>query len=42
MARLVGIAPGQEPVFGSDRGSVVLHGDFDAPLPDDVAASFGS
>jgi prevent-host-death family protein len=28
------------PVFGSDRGKVVVPDDFDAPLPDDVLASF--
>jgi prevent-host-death family protein len=28
------------PVFGSDRGKLIVPDDFDAPLPDDVLASF--
>ena len=28
------------PVFGGDRGTFVVPEDFDAPIPDDVLASF--
>ena len=28
------------PVFGADRGTFVVPEDFDAPIPDDVLASF--
>lgn len=28
--------------FGSARGQVVVHDDFDAPLPDDIADAFGA
>lgn len=29
-------------VLGFDAGAVVLHDDFDAPLPDEIADAFGS
>jgi len=30
----------ETPVFGGDRGKVVLRDDFDAPLPDELLAAF--
>ena len=41
VARLVPhTAKSRSPVFGSDRGKFVVPDDFDAPLPDEVLASF--
>ena len=39
VARLLPIATGHRR-FGADRGRVVVPDDFDAPLPDDVLATF--
>jgi len=41
VAKLVPIAPTGAPVFGVDRGRFEVPDDFDAPLPDDIAALFG-
>lgn len=42
-ARLVAL-PADRParVPGRGRGGIVLHGDFDDPLPPDIAAAFGA
>ncbi len=41
VARLVPIAPGAGPrVLGADEGKVFVADDFDAPLPDNIVASF--
>lgn len=40
VARLVPIASGSQRVLGTDAGVYVVPDDFDAPLPDDVAALF--
>ncbi len=41
VARLVPQSERQRaPVFGADRGTFVVPEDFDAPIPDDVLASF--
>lgn len=39
VARLVAVG-GPARTFGLDRGAFVVPDDFDAPLPDDVLASF--
>ncbi len=39
VARLVPVPPTRRPVLGLDVGRVVVHDDFDAPLPDDVLAA---
>jgi prevent-host-death family protein len=41
VARLVPARSNHNRVFGTDRGRVRIDDDFDAPLPDDVADSFG-
>ena len=41
VARLVPLAPGGAPrVPGAWRGRVVIHDDFDDPLPEEIAAAF--
>ncbi len=40
VARLVP-ATRRRPQLGLDRGKVVVHDDFDAPLPSDIAEAFG-
>jgi len=41
IARLVPSDPKpQRPIFGADRGKLVVPDDFDAPLPDDILAAF--
>ena len=40
VARLVPAQPPSGRRFGGDEGLVVVHDDFDAPLPDDVEAAF--
>jgi prevent-host-death family protein len=40
IARLVPASDGPVPVLGLDVGRLVVPDDFDAPLPDDVLASF--
>jgi antitoxin (DNA-binding transcriptional repressor) of toxin-antitoxin stability system len=41
IARLVPHATkSRQPVFGADRGKFVVPDDFDAPLPDEMLASF--
>lgn len=42
VARLTRITTGGVPAFGTDRGTVVIGDDFDAPLPDELAALLGS
>lgn len=42
VARLVPAEPRKVRAFGADRGLVTITEDFDAPLPDDVAATFES
>ena len=41
VARIVPVA-GQRPerVLGIDKGRVIIHDDFDAPLPDEVLSGF--
>lgn len=36
------IEPVGPPVFGTDRGRVVIGEDFEAPLPDDLADALGA
>jgi prevent-host-death family protein len=40
IARLVPAKKKSAPVFGSDRGKLVVPDDFDAPLPDERLAAF--
>jgi prevent-host-death family protein len=40
IAKLVPVTSVHTPVFGIDRGRFEVPEDFDAPLPDDVAALF--
>lgn len=40
VARLVAVGPHQRRTFGIDRGRLVVPPDFDAPLADDVLATF--
>jgi prevent-host-death family protein len=41
VARLVPLAPAGAPrVAGAWRGQVVIHDDFDDPLPEEIAAAF--
>jgi prevent-host-death family protein len=40
VAKLVPITPTGIPVFGIDRGRFEVPDDFDAPLPDEIAALF--
>lgn len=40
VARLVSIDDTPQPRFGTARGTVVVHDDFDDPLPDDIASGF--
>lgn len=42
VARLSAVPPTARPEFGTDRGVVVIGGDFDAPLPPDVADALGA
>jgi prevent-host-death family protein len=42
VARLTRVEAEGAPVFGSDRGAVVIGDDFDAPLPAEVADALGS
>lgn len=42
IARLTRVEPATHPMFGTDRGHVVIGEDFDAPLPDDLADAFGA
>ncbi|HEY9555694.1 MAG TPA: type II toxin-antitoxin system prevent-host-death family antitoxin [Acidimicrobiales bacterium] len=42
VARLLPVATTSAPAFGSDRGAVVIQDDFDAPLPAELAHTFGS
>jgi prevent-host-death family protein len=42
IARLVPAGPRGVRAFGIDRGLVTIADDFDAPLPDEVAAAFES
>jgi prevent-host-death family protein len=42
IARLVPAGPRRVRAFGADRGLVTIADDFDAPLPDEVAAAFES
>lgn len=42
VARLTAVPPTAPPEFGTDRGFVVIGGDFDAPLPADVADALGA
>ena len=42
VARLTRMAPERVPVFGTDRGAVLIDDDFDAPLPADMADVLGS
>ena len=39
VAKLVPIDPQERP-FGAMRGRVVMHDDFDAPLPQEIRAAF--
>jgi prevent-host-death family protein len=41
VARLVAAGPRKRPRFGRDRGRVVIHDDFDAPLPEEMRRAFG-
>ncbi|HUC15699.1 MAG TPA: type II toxin-antitoxin system Phd/YefM family antitoxin [Acidimicrobiales bacterium] len=41
-ARLVAPPGGQKRTFGIDRGRLIVPGDFDEPLSDEVLASFES
>ena len=40
VARLVPLEDTPRPRFGSARGTVVVHEDFDDPFPDDIASGF--
>ncbi len=40
VARLVAVRPQRPRTFGIDRGRLVVPSDFDAPLADDVLATF--
>ena len=40
VARLVAIAPGGGQRLGHDLGRLVIADDFDAPLPEDILATF--
>lgn len=40
VARLVSFDPPLRPTFGTARGTVVVHEDFDDPLPDYIASAF--
>ena len=42
VARLVGIDRATTPMLGTARDEVVVHDDFDDPLPDDVASPLGA
>jgi len=42
VARLVPAAPRGAPIFGTDRGEIVIGDDFDAPLPPELAGALGS
>jgi prevent-host-death family protein len=42
VARLVSARPRRRPRLGIDRGLVVIHDDFDAPLPPDIADALGA
>ena len=42
LARLVPIRRGRSRTFGTDTGVFTVPDDFDAPLPDDVLATFES
>ena len=41
VARLVSVDEPQRPAFGTARDTVVVHDDFDDPLPEDVASGLG-
>lgn len=41
VARLVRVESDDAPVFGTDRGRVVIADDFETPLPDDVRDALG-
>ena len=42
LARLVPVSQGHDRVFGQDHGRFEVPDDFDAPLPDEVLATFGA
>lgn len=42
VALLVPVPPTSRPLFGTDRGRVVVHDDFDAPLPAEIAGPLGA
>lgn len=42
IALLTRIESGHAPRFGTDRGRVVIANDFDAALPDELAATLGA
>ena len=42
VVKLVRIESSHPPVFGSDAGRVVIHADFDDPLPAGVAGPLGA
>lgn len=42
VARLSAVQPSTPPVFGTDRGLVVVAEDFDEPLPDELVDAFGA